>query len=71
MGLLYKLFVFIELSDVAGHELDVVIVIVVVVDDKFDWIFFTYLLKIKKKVCLLYTSPSPRDKRQSRMPSSA
>ena len=50
MGLLYKLFVFIELSDVAGHELDVVIVIVVVVDDKFDCIFFTYLLKIKKKV---------------------
>ena len=29
--------------------------------------------KGKKKpiVCLLYTSPSPRDKRQSRMPSSA
>ena len=25
----------------------------------------------KAKVCLLYTSPSPRDKRQSRMPSSA
>ena len=25
----------------------------------------------KKWVCLLYTSPSPRDKRQSRMPSSA
>ena len=25
----------------------------------------------KNKVCLLYTSPSPRDKRQSRMPSSA
>ena len=25
----------------------------------------------KGKVCLLYTSPSPRDKRQSRMPSSA
>ena len=24
-----------------------------------------------KRVCLLYTSPSPRDKRQSRMPSSA
>ena len=24
-----------------------------------------------KKICLLYTSPSPRDKRQSRMPSSA
>ena len=30
------------------------------------------LLKINNlNVCLLYTSPSPRDKRQSRMPSSA
>ena len=34
------------------------------------------LLDIKEgyaegKACLLYTSPSPRDKRQSRMPSSA
>ena len=30
-------------------------------------------LEIKNKIitCLLYTSPSPRDKRQSRMPSSA
>ena len=26
---------------------------------------------VTTKVCLLYTSPSPRDKRQSRMPSSA
>ena len=26
---------------------------------------------VKFKDCLLYTSPSPRDKRQSRMPSSA
>ena len=26
---------------------------------------------LAKNVCLLYTSPSPRDKRQSRMPSSA
>ena len=25
----------------------------------------------RKRSCLLYTSPSPRDKRQSRMPSSA
>ena len=30
-----------------------------------------YLLFRQSKVCLLYTSPSPRDKRQSRMPSSA
>ena len=27
--------------------------------------------KSKEGTCLLYTSPSPRDKRQSRMPSSA
>ena len=27
--------------------------------------------KFAAKACLLYTSPSPRDKRQSRMPSSA
>ena len=26
---------------------------------------------VQKMACLLYTSPSPRDKRQSRMPSSA
>ena len=33
----------------------------------------SYALKIEKlfSPCLLYTSPSPRDKRQSRMPSSA
>ena len=29
------------------------------------------LLVLGKSTCLLYTSPSPRDKRQSRMPSSA
>ena len=28
-------------------------------------------LKEQSIICLLYTSPSPRDKRQSRMPSSA
>ena len=30
-----------------------------------------YDLGLIYDVCLLYTSPSPRDKRQSRMPSSA
>ena len=30
-----------------------------------------YGLRVHEAVCLLYTSPSPRDKRQSRMPSSA
>ena len=28
-------------------------------------------LTVLMRICLLYTSPSPRDKRQSRMPSSA
>ena len=31
----------------------------------------TFSCDVEKKDCLLYTSPSPRDKRQSRMPSSA
>ena len=32
---------------------------------------FLSKISTKYKHCLLYTSPSPRDKRQSRMPSSA
>ena len=34
-------------------------------------ISFTVIGVFKPRRCLLYTSPSPRDKRQSRMPSSA
>ena len=30
-----------------------------------------HIADMLSKICLLYTSPSPRDKRQSRMPSSA
>ena len=33
--------------------------------------FLARNIGIKSSPCLLYTSPSPRDKRQSRMPSSA
>ena len=32
---------------------------------------FEHLRILSFQACLLYTSPSPRDKRQSRMPSSA
>ena len=32
---------------------------------------FESAISIEENACLLYTSPSPRDKRQSRMPSSA
>ena len=31
----------------------------------------TFEVAVNNYICLLYTSPSPRDKRQSRMPSSA
>ena len=34
-------------------------------------IYYLVFKYIYKTPCLLYTSPSPRDKRQSRMPSSA
>ena len=37
----------------------------------FDTIRTSALVVDQLKACLLYTSPSPRDKRQSRMPSSA
>ena len=43
--------------------------------EKADWIMILLPDEFQKDVylkdCLLYTSPSPRDKRQSRMPSSA
>ena len=43
--------------------------------DKYGEKMGTYKKGIKDgawtEICLLYTSPSPRDKRQSRMPSSA
>ena len=41
----------------------------------FNWLFFKPLrplpLFISRAICLLYTSPSPRDRTRSRMPSSA
>ena len=40
-------------------------------EEEFDWIAGGTDLLPNYKCCLLYTSPSPRDKRQSRMPSSA
>ena len=41
-----------------------------------DWFLVGWMLdeayiEQHRGICLLYTSPSPRDKRQSRMPSSA
>ena len=39
--------------------------------DFFGLKLFFSLFKIRNKGCLLYTSPSPRDRQKSRMPSSA
>ena len=33
--------------------------------------FLTFFKKVQQQLCLLYTSPSPRDRQKSRMPSSA
>ena len=43
------------------------------VSDPIHWLAHTppVLPRVYFRDCLLYTSPSPRDKRQSRMPSSA
>ena len=42
------------------------------VDENIKIIIIKYNYEVNRtKTCLLYTSPSPRDKRQSRMPSSA
>ena len=40
-------------------------------DELIDEVVVSFFDKDKSYTCLLYTSPSPRDKRQSRMPSSA
>ena len=46
----------------------------IIVEDRTDFgkdIVDSVAAKYGNRICLLYTSPSPRDKRQSRMPSSA
>ena len=41
-------------------------------EEEFPWEFYDAMAQAGWiGICLLYTSPSPRDKRQSRMPSSA
>ena len=36
-----------------------------------DYNTYTFYISDKPDICLLYTSPSPRDRQKSRMPSSA
>ena len=42
-----------------------------VLESRYNLHSMKHLHKVEIRICLLYTSPSPRDKRQSRMPSSA
>ena len=62
---------------VGGVALGVMALIVVIAvmsgfgKDLRDKILGTNSHVVVSNICLLYTSPSPRDKRQSRMPSSA
>ena len=43
----------------------------VLLDPKLTFVVIAQRIFANSNSCLLYTSPSPRDKRQSRMPSSA
>ena len=46
-------------------------VMFIVVIGTFEWSSFRIVGKVPRSDCLLYTSPSPRDAHESRMPSSA
>ena len=55
-----------SLDGIVARRFDLVSKLGTILDPFTDRVVFILLL-----FCLLYTSPSPRDKRQSRMPSSA
>ena len=60
-----------------GDTRDWAIIAMILALFELGWISRAYTVKLQDRIimleenCLLYTSPSPRDKRQSRMPSSA
>ena len=53
------------------HDLDMIMQMVDVYDDIVITKNKTGKIEVKTDTCLLYTSPSPRDRSLSRMPSSA
>ena len=57
--------------DARVHPLTVTESMARALGDRHCGVGFDQLAVITHDTCLLYTSPSPRDKRQSRMPSSA
>ena len=61
MNLKYKVTILVEPTYLEDHS-----------DPAEDSYLWAYTVKIKNNSnCLLYTSPSPRDRQKSRMPSSA
>ena len=56
---------------VAGLWIDHEIAQIITAKDDSNEETFEVVKKIKSNICLLYTSPSPRDRTRSRMPSSA
>ena len=57
--------------DGRGSRFELTDSLISAVADRHRGVGFDQLAVILPSDCLLYTSPSPRDKRQSRMPSSA
>ena len=68
-----------SVSSAIDYEVELAVIIgktgkAISIDDALDYVWgYTIVNDITARDihCLLYTSPSPRDKRQSRMPSSA
>ena len=60
-----------DLADALGMEGDMTALSVTIFDAPPDNMLVQGLYETQADACLLYTSPSPRDQRGSRMPSSA
>ena len=65
-----------KLIEEAGAEVDIVLYLdsppsVTEISELLSKLGFASAQQLMRKGCLLYTSPSPRDQRGSRMPSSA
>ena len=54
-------------KDIVGWVIYIAVLLAIIITFR----CFLMIGRVPSESCLLYTSPSPRDKRQSRMPSSA
>ena len=65
----YTIDLYREIEELSGHSVGLHITGGFYAASTRDW--YDYLKRERSKACLLYTSPSPRDRQKSRMPSSA